>query len=178
MDGILGILLFCMLASIGIMVLVWFRKLANFFKFLQENHPLEYEKMGSPSLVANNTPSNNFSFFKFILGNRPTEIGDKQLLKKSIYLKRFFYIYLVLFVSFIVITMISTAGGTQHISVPVITSACIRRRKRNASNEASVMYRCKLLNRRLISYQQNSRRDSCPKVKIQKRQLKRSLKKP
>ena len=60
---------------------------------MASNHIAKYKEMGSPTLFANNTPRNNISFLKFILGNNYKNLDDPTLNKMCDFLKKFFYSY-------------------------------------------------------------------------------------
>jgi len=84
----------------GIMVAVilwWFRLVANFFSYMSKNHLGQYQEMGSPTLFMNNTPKNNISFLRYILGNKYQELNDEALNKMCGFMKVFFYTYSVAF---------------------------------------------------------------------------------
>jgi hypothetical protein len=91
---------------LGLMVLVWFWQINKFFVYLRQKHPAEYEAMGSPSLIMNNTPKNNIACLRFITGNRPAELADPHLEVWCRFLARFFYTYMALFL----IAVISIVG--------------------------------------------------------------------
>ena len=102
-------IIFTMLA---LMVSVWFVKISQFFNYLKSTHPAEFEAIGSPSLITNNTPSNNIKSLKFILGKRPAELNDELLMGKCRFLKRFFYIYMALIVGLPVAFLITSNAGS------------------------------------------------------------------
>ncbi|TYC53229.1 hypothetical protein FMN52_19115 [Marinobacter sp. BW6] len=102
MSEILALLLVVLIAAMVVMVPVWFVAVSRYFSFLSANHPGLYRQMGEPSLFANNTPSNNTSFLRYVCGSDYIASGDDQLVSKSRFLKRFFYSYLVIFVAVII----------------------------------------------------------------------------
>jgi len=90
---------------LGIMVasvIWWFISVSRFFTYMASNHSAHYKEMGSPSLFSNNTPGNNLSFLRFILGNSYKELNDSTLNNICGFLKKFFYTYAVLFVLLVV----------------------------------------------------------------------------
>ncbi len=103
MDAIAGFLTIIIFPTLGVMVLVWFRQITRLFSYLEQNHLVEYESMGKPNLILNNTPKSNIAFLRFLLSNRPCELGDAHLAKWCGFLKRFFYSYLMLFFGLIVL---------------------------------------------------------------------------
>ena len=84
------------------MVPIWFVVVSKYFRFLREEHADLYKEMGSPSLFANNNPSNNVSFLRYVCGNKYLKTEDTQLINKSLFLKRFFYTYLGIFITVII----------------------------------------------------------------------------
>ena len=90
-------LLFVIVSVLGLMILAWFFQITKFFAYLREKHPGEYEAMGRPSVLANNTFSNNIAFLCFIIGDKPATLGDARLEGWCRFLARFFYAYMVLF---------------------------------------------------------------------------------
>lgn len=102
MKDIAAILLILMIGAMFIMVPVWFMAVSKYFRFLRESHPETYKEMGMPTLLGNNTPSNNISFLRYVCGNKYLATNDNQLIAKSLFLKRFFYLYLAIFVSVII----------------------------------------------------------------------------
>lgn len=89
--------------TMAIMVPIWFVQISKLFKYLDAHHPNEYDAMGKPTLFLNNTPKNNIAFLRFILGSRNTDLDDAHLSKWCHRLKIFFYIYLSVFFSVIII---------------------------------------------------------------------------
>ena len=74
-------------------VIWWFVAISRFFTYMASNHIAKYKEVGSPTLFANNTPRNNISFLKFILGNNYKNLDDPTLNKMCDFLKKFFYSY-------------------------------------------------------------------------------------
>ncbi|WP_040474153.1 hypothetical protein [Marinobacter algicola] len=102
MSEILALLLVLLVAAMFVMVPAWFVLVSRYFSFVSANHPHLYQKMGQPSLFGNNTPSNNISFLRYVCGREYFSSGDDQLISKSLFLKRFFYSYLVIFAAVII----------------------------------------------------------------------------
>jgi len=105
MEAFAGFFVIVVFLVLGVMVLVWFRQLPKLFAYLKEKHPDEYAAMGKPTLVMNNTPKNNISFLRFILGNRPSQLGDPNLATKCAFLKKLFYCYMALFIGLVVVVV-------------------------------------------------------------------------
>ena len=103
MEAFAGFFVIVVFLVLGTVVLVWFRQVSKLFAYLDEHHPDEYTAMGKPTLVMNNTPKNNIFFLRFILGSRPSHLGDDYLSAKCTFLKRFFYFYMVLFIGLVVV---------------------------------------------------------------------------
>lgn len=102
MIEVFALLLVPLIVAMFIMVLIWFVMVSRYFRFLRENHAELYREMGSPSLFTNNTPSNNVSLLRYVCGRKYLASDDEQLITKSLFLKRFFYIYLTIFITVIV----------------------------------------------------------------------------
>lgn len=102
MEDIIVIFLIPMVLAIFIMVPTWFVVVSKYFKFLRENHSDIYTEIGEPSLLTNNTPSSTVSFMRYICGNKYMHTNDNQLISKSLFLKRFFYSYLFIFIGLII----------------------------------------------------------------------------
>jgi hypothetical protein len=79
------------------MVLVWFGLLARLFRTLRADHPATYERLGSPTLIYNNSLKNNWLLFRFLYRNEFNVLGDMSLGRFCRWLKIFLAGYLVLF---------------------------------------------------------------------------------
>jgi|GEM_PF-6816608 len=77
--------------TLGLLILVWFRKITQFFSYLRENHPDEHSRMGEMTLFLNNTPRNNIAFLRFALGKSPESLGDAALMRHCRILRTIFY---------------------------------------------------------------------------------------
>lgn len=102
MIEIITLILIPLIGSMFLMVPIWFVVISKYFRYLRENHSELYKEMGEPSLFMNNTPSNTVSFLRYVCGNKYLRSEDRQLISKSLFLKRFFYTYLVIFISVII----------------------------------------------------------------------------
>ena len=80
------------------------------FKILKTRHPKTYEAMGKPSLIMNNSISNNISFIKFLYGRHWRKLNDEGLEILGKVMLVFFLLYLIGFV------LILIAGSTWHAS--------------------------------------------------------------
>ena len=60
-------------------VFVWFFLCFKLFKILETRHPEKYEVMGKPTLIMNNSISNNISFLKFLLKREWKDMNDEGL---------------------------------------------------------------------------------------------------
>lgn len=65
------------------------------YKILENRHPEKYEAMGKPSLIMNNSISNNISFIKFLFKREWRELDDPALSKLSLFLLIFSLAYLI-----------------------------------------------------------------------------------
>jgi hypothetical protein len=78
-------------------VVFWFFLCSRLFKILKNRHPEQYQRMGSPSLVLNNTISNNFLFLKFLVGRGWRPLNDTTLSRLGGFMLVFLCAYLMLF---------------------------------------------------------------------------------
>ena len=101
MSEIITLILIPLIGTMFVMVPIWFVVISKYFRYLRENHSELYKEMGEPSLFMNNTPSNNVSFLRYVCGNKNLKSEDSQLISKSLFLKKFFYAYLAIFISVI-----------------------------------------------------------------------------
>lgn len=102
MIELLTLLLVPLIAAMFLMVPIWFVVITKYFHYLRESQPDLYKEMGEPSLFSNNTPSNNLSFLRYVCSKRYLTSNDGQLISKSLFIKRFFYTYLVIFITVII----------------------------------------------------------------------------
>ena len=84
--SILSGILFCS-------VFVWFYLCNRLFTALRTRHPERYAAMGSPRLIKNNTPSNNFAFLAFLLRRRWRDLNDRSLENLCKVMLGFFALY-------------------------------------------------------------------------------------
>ena len=76
-------------------VLVWFYLCHKIFGILRTRHPEKYEEMGKPTLIMNNSISNNLSFIKFLFKREWLELNDEGLSKLGNAMLVFFAVYTV-----------------------------------------------------------------------------------
>lgn len=74
-------------------VFVWFFLCFRIFKILEIRHPAKYEAMGKPSLIMNNSFSNNIAFMKFLFKREWDALNDPGLASLSKFMMVFFIIY-------------------------------------------------------------------------------------
>jgi hypothetical protein len=67
--------------------------------YLKTHHKSTYVDLGSPSLIANNTPSNNWLFLKFIFTNSYKNLGDSKLSRLCVTLKYIQVVWVLLMVA-------------------------------------------------------------------------------
>ncbi len=85
-------LLFCM-------VFIWFYLCNKMFNILRTRHPEKYEAMGKPTLIMNNSLSNNISFIKFLFKREWRELNDDGAASLGKGMLVFFALYTVVFFS-------------------------------------------------------------------------------
>ena len=78
-------------------VFVWFFLCYRMFKILETRHPETYEAMGKPSLLMNNSISNNISFIKFLFTRSWKGLNDEGLASLGNAMLVFFAVYSVVF---------------------------------------------------------------------------------
>lgn len=88
------IALFCVLFALAV---VWLATLVWLFRYLRLHHPPTYKAIGAPSLFWNNSPRNNWLFFKYLWSRHGRDSGDATLWNAVRFLRVFFVLYLVLF---------------------------------------------------------------------------------
>jgi hypothetical protein len=76
-------------------VAIGFFLIHRVYEILEKRHPEKYEAMGSPSLIMNNSISNNISFMKFIFKLEWKDLGDPSLSNLSRFLLVYFVVYSV-----------------------------------------------------------------------------------
>jgi len=80
-------------------VFVWFYLCNKIFDILRTRHSEKYDAMGKPSLIMNNSISNNLLFMKFLFKREWQELNDEGLANLSKSMLIFFVIYIILFFS-------------------------------------------------------------------------------
>jgi hypothetical protein len=76
-------------------VFVWFALCHRLFKSLQTRHPEKYEAMGRPSLIINNSLSNNISFMKFLFKREYLDLNDPGISKLAQFMLIYLLVYLI-----------------------------------------------------------------------------------
>jgi hypothetical protein len=80
-----------------IAIFVWFFLCNKMFKTLALRHPEKYEAMGKPSLIMNNSLSNNVSFIKFLFKREWRDLNDPSVTSLGKIMCVFIMLYLALF---------------------------------------------------------------------------------
>jgi len=80
-------------------VFVWFYLCHKMFGILRIRHPEKYEAMGKPTLIMNNSISNNLSFMKFLFKREWQELNDDGLASLGKGMLVFLVIYTAIFFS-------------------------------------------------------------------------------
>jgi len=84
------------LAILISMVRFWFVAISKVFTYLARNHPEAFENIGSPHVIANNTPQNGIKSLRYLLGSGHKELNDSILNSKCAFLKKYFISYIVI----------------------------------------------------------------------------------
>jgi hypothetical protein len=90
--------------SLAILMAAWARKLSKLFNYLKANRPSDYETLGKPHLLFNNTPKHTAALLKFIHSgphDDPYVERNRRVLLKIfwLYLALFFYCVSYIFIS-------------------------------------------------------------------------------
>ena len=80
-----------------ISVFVWFGLCVRLFRLLETRHPDKYNAMGRPSLIMNNSISNNILFMKFLFKREYSELNDPSVSRLGQLMRAFFFVFLVVF---------------------------------------------------------------------------------
>ena len=81
-------------------ILVWFALCLWLFKRLEEWHPEKYAAMGKPSLIMNNSLSNNISFLNFLANREYLDLNDPAISKLAQFMRVYFLVLLTGFIFF------------------------------------------------------------------------------
>lgn len=101
--GLLFLVLFAM--SFG-----WLAMVRALFVSLEENHSREYEKMGKPTLLTNNTARTNWALLKFLFSSAPETLNDSRLLFQVNAMRLWLPLHLAGFVWLVIIAISSNNG--------------------------------------------------------------------
>lgn len=88
-----------LLGALFCSVFVWFALCMWLFKLLENRHPGKYNAMGRPSLILNNSLSNNISFMKFLLRREYAELDDKTISRLGGLMLVFLVLYMCAFLA-------------------------------------------------------------------------------
>ena len=80
------------------MVAVWFATIIWVFRRLRTKHPEKYEQLGSPTLTWNYSPQKQLLFAKFVCSST-RELRDTALARAIIFMRVWFVVYLLLFLT-------------------------------------------------------------------------------
>lgn len=81
---------------------VYFYLVKKTFNRLEECHPEKYNSLGRPSLISNNSPSNNIKFIKFLFKRDWKDLNDEKVASLGNNLIILFIIYSSVFLALIV----------------------------------------------------------------------------
>jgi len=74
--GLAAILLVIAMVILFVLIIV---ACAKALRIIKENHESTWRELGSPTLVLNNSISNNFRFYRYFMTRRYRELGDQEL---------------------------------------------------------------------------------------------------
>jgi len=76
-------------------VFVWAALCYWLFKRLETQHPEKYEAMGKPSLIMNDSLSNNIYFMKFLFKREYNDLNDPSITRLAQFMRVFFLVYFI-----------------------------------------------------------------------------------
>jgi hypothetical protein len=80
-----------------VMAVTWPIVVSWLFRRLRSHHPLAYERIGSPSLIWNNSMRNQWLLWTFLWSSRSRELGDSAVVNVVRFMRIFFVCFVVLF---------------------------------------------------------------------------------
>jgi len=83
-------------------VFIWFGLCIRLFGILRQDHPDTFRSIGSPGLLVNSTPSNNWSMLKFLFSSAPSRLGDPRVAR----LCRVMRVWFVLFTMWMLVPIV------------------------------------------------------------------------
>jgi hypothetical protein len=89
---IVWIILFCA-AIVGLFLI------SGFFQLLRKKHFGEWERLGKPSLVANNSPQVSLTFLNYLRRSEYLRLNDREVISQAGRLWTFIRIYCVMFLA-------------------------------------------------------------------------------
>ncbi len=81
-----------------LMAFFWLFFVRKFFNSLKNDHPEEYEKLGSPGLFSNNTPRTNKNFLIFLFSKNELFDEDRNIYRSVVFMRVWLLLFFVLFV--------------------------------------------------------------------------------
>ncbi len=104
----LALLALASFVVMGILLFSWSRKLSSFFKYLEEHCPSDFDALGKPHLVGNNTPAHTVKLVNFI--HRGPH-SDSTVERYRVSLLKLFWLYFTFFVYLIGYTIVSAISS-------------------------------------------------------------------
>lgn len=89
------------------MTILWFFIVSKFVSYLEKHHLETYRKLGGPNFFTINMPANGIALVRFFSSNASSALGDKVLVRKCAFLRKYFYVYWLLFFTLFLTAIIS-----------------------------------------------------------------------
>jgi hypothetical protein len=94
-------------------VVVWFVLVARLHWLLRRRQPEVFDSLGRPTLILNNTVGNGWAFLRFLLGGHFRKIDDPAIVRLCRFMRVFFFVYCVLFVTLLVFLALQVVAASQ-----------------------------------------------------------------
>jgi hypothetical protein len=107
MEIIAPITTLILLIVFSLITVIYLGKLHFFFRYLKENEPEEWKRIGEPHLFLNNMPPNNIKLFKFLYKKEYLNLSNEKAIKKAEIIKHLLTTGLIIFpIAFVLIFLI------------------------------------------------------------------------
>jgi hypothetical protein len=104
-------LFFTLFAVLVVMVFIWFGLCMWTFRRLEKSHPEKYIELGRPSLFLRNNLENSWHLLKFMWRSDYLVLNDSALTRTCKFMKVFFCIYCLLFISMFFVFFLCSGAG-------------------------------------------------------------------
>jgi predicted PurR-regulated permease PerM len=112
MTDIAAILVVILFPALMIIIAIYLFTLSRFFRELKDYEPDVWSRLGSPSLIMNNSISNNIKFLGFLFRNEYMNL-KQELVSEAKYIKKLLYTATILFpLTVVLVLMVLLSNGT------------------------------------------------------------------